>query len=65
MKFRVEDMSCGHCKSAIETAIKDAGGTATVDLQSKEVTIEGIGAARAAEIISAEGYSPEPLPANL
>ena len=61
MKFRVEDMTCGHCTAAIEKAIAEAGGTATADLASKIVTVEELGTARAAEVISAEGYTPVPL----
>lgn len=61
MKFRVEDMSCGHCTAAIEKAIAEAGGTATTDLAAHVVTVDGIGAARAAEVISAAGYTPVPL----
>ena len=30
MKFRVEDMTCGHCTAAIEKAIAEAGGSALV-----------------------------------
>lgn len=61
MTFEVEDMSCGHCKSAIEDAIRAAGGTAAVDLAAKTVTVAGIDAARAAEVIAAAGYTPRPL----
>lgn len=61
MKFRVEDMTCGHCTAAIEKAIAEAGGTATADLASKIVTVENIGSVRAGEIIAAEGYTPVPV----
>lgn len=64
MRFRVDDMSCGHCTAAIENAIAEAGGTAAADLSSKMVTVEGIGAARAAEIIAAAGYTPVPQGEN-
>lgn len=42
MKFNVPEMSCGHCTSAIEKAVKAADPAATVacDLDSKEVTID-------------------------
>lgn len=60
MKFRVEDMTCGHCKAAIETAIAEAGGTAVADVAAKTVTVENLGTARAAEVIQAAGYTPQP-----
>lgn len=41
--FTVEGMSCGHCKAAVEKALKSVDGVenAVVDLQSKtaEVTL--------------------------
>ena len=61
MIYSVPDMSCGHCKAAIETAIAEAGGTAVADVAAKTVTVENLGTARAAEVISAEGYTPVPL----
>ncbi|WP_347139792.1 cation transporter [Paracoccus sp. SSK6] len=60
MTFTVPDMSCGHCKAAIETAIADAGGRATVDLAAKTVTVEGLDQARAAEAIRGAGYEVAP-----
>ncbi|MDF3854023.1 heavy-metal-associated domain-containing protein [Paracoccus sp. P2] len=60
MKFRVEDMSCGHCTAAIEKAVAEAGGRAATDLASRSVTVEGLDAARAAEVIRDAGYTPEP-----
>ena len=61
MKFRVEDMTCGHCKAAIESAIAEAGGSAVADVASKTVTVDQLGAARAVEVIQAAGYTPQPL----
>ena len=61
MRFHVEDMTCGHCTAAIEKAVAAAGGRATADLASKIVTVEELGTARAAEVLSAEGYTPVPL----
>ena len=61
MRFHVEDMTCGHCTAAIEKAVAAAGGRATADLASKIGTGEELGTARAAEVISAEGYTPVPL----
>jgi len=43
MKFHVPDMSCGHCKAAVEAAVHTLDPTAdiTVDLTAKTVTIVG------------------------
>ncbi|WP_134678750.1 heavy-metal-associated domain-containing protein [Paracoccus ravus] len=60
MRFHVEDMSCGHCSAAIERAIAEAGGRAQSDLSRRSVEIEGLDAARAAQVIRDAGYSPEP-----
>lgn len=60
MKLIVPDMSCGHCKSTIEKAIGEAGGTAHVDLDAKQVTVDGLAPARAEEVIRAAGFDPRP-----
>ena len=60
MKFIVSGMSCGHCKSSVEKAVADAGGSATVDLETKQVTVEGLDQARATEVIRAAGFDPKP-----
>lgn len=41
-RYKIEDMSCGHCASTVEKAIKgvDPQATVTVDLASKEVAVE-------------------------
>lgn len=61
MKFKVEDMTCGHCRKAIEAAVTAAGGSASVDLDARTVEVAGLDTARAAEVIAAEGYTPVPL----
>lgn len=40
--LRVEGMSCGHCKNAVETAVKSLPGVAfaEVDLAAKTLTVE-------------------------
>ena len=38
--LQVKGMTCGHCVSAVEGAVKEAGGTATVDLASGSVTVQ-------------------------
>lgn len=39
--FSVPDVSCGHCKSAIESALQPMGGVeaAVVDLEGKKVDV--------------------------
>lgn len=58
MTFTIPDMSCGHCKAAIETALSKAGGLASVDLASKTVTVEGLDRAAALAAIRDAGYEP-------
>lgn len=61
MKFEVPDMTCGHCASTVQKAIKsvDPNASATVDLESKTVSVE---TSVAPEVISASiadaGYTP-------
>ncbi|NLI13670.1 heavy-metal-associated domain-containing protein [Pelotomaculum propionicicum] len=40
--LKVEGMSCGHCKAAVEKALKDTGGVlaAEVDLDAKSVQVD-------------------------
>ncbi|MFB5268886.1 copper ion binding protein [Paenibacillus enshidis] len=38
--LNVEGMSCNHCVNAVQTAVKNAGGSARVDLASKTVEVE-------------------------
>ena len=38
--LKVEGMSCGHCKSAVESALKEAGAAeATVNLEAGTVAV--------------------------
>ncbi|MCR8845542.1 cation transporter [Paenibacillus sp. SC116] len=37
--WKVEGMSCGHCKAAIEKAVANEKATAEVSLADKQVTI--------------------------
>lgn len=60
MDFKVPDMSCAHCKAAIEEAVAAAGGTAQVDLTAKSVKVDGLDPTQAEATIRAAGYSPEP-----
>jgi len=38
--LKVQGMSCGHCVSAVEGAVRKLGGQAKVDLASGTVTVE-------------------------
>ena len=37
----IPDMSCGHCKAAIERALSEVPGTVTVDLDARAATVSG------------------------
>jgi copper ion binding protein len=63
MTYRVPGMTCGHCQQAIESEVGALDGVASVsvDLVTKQVTVEGTaadGAVRAA-IVEA-GYEADP-----
>lgn len=64
VSLRVDDMTCGHCASRIEHAIKGAlpGATVTADPASKLVTVQGGGdSASIGALITAAGYTPGPV----
>ncbi len=57
--FSVPEMSCGHCRKAIEQAVAEADSTATVscDLDAKEVTIDSrLAPGDLAAVLDAAGY---------
>lgn len=60
-RFRVDDMTCGHCVSRITRALQDADAHARIDISlaekrvSIETSLEEIDAARA---IAQAGYTP-------
>ncbi|WP_439117814.1 heavy-metal-associated domain-containing protein [Nereida ignava] len=59
MQFSVPKMSCGHCTSTIEKAVKkaDASATITCDLSERTVTIQGnIPADELSIVINGAGY---------
>lgn len=39
IKLKVEGMSCNHCKTAIEHALKELGAKGEVDLDNKSVSV--------------------------
>ena len=63
--FEVNDMTCGHCVSAITQAVKEAddGAQVRIDLAAHRVEIDPAAAdAQAlAEAIRDAGYTPRPL----
>jgi copper chaperone CopZ len=42
LKLRVTGMTCGHCRTKVETALKGAGGvySAVVDLETGEAEVD-------------------------
>ncbi len=63
MRLSVPEMSCAHCKAAVEAALARAapGARVTVDLARREVTLEG--AAEVSAVVAAlvaAGYPPAP-----
>ncbi|MGA3302844.1 MAG: heavy-metal-associated domain-containing protein [Methylovirgula sp.] len=64
LKFKVPDMSCGHCVKSIETAIKSLDPKAQVscDLARKEVTVESaIAPEHIAAALTEAGYDSQRL----
>lgn len=62
--FKIEDMTCGHCASAVEKAIKsvDPQATVKVDLGAKEVSVETAAAlGPIAEALKTAGYESQLL----
>lgn len=56
MKLTITGMSCNHCKAAVEGAIQQAGGNATVDLAAGTAEVQGLSADQAVAAIRAAGY---------
>ncbi|MCR8723437.1 heavy-metal-associated domain-containing protein [Frigidibacter sp. ROC022] len=54
----VPDMSCGHCKTAIEAAIRavDPGAEVSVDLDSRTVALTASDLAPVLKALEEEGY---------
>ncbi|MBK5945565.1 hypothetical protein CCR83_03640 [Rhodobacter veldkampii DSM 11550] len=56
MILSVPDMSCGHCTTAIETALAAVGGRAEFDLPAREITVSGLPEATVLAALKAAGY---------
>ena len=57
--IKIEGMSCGHCKAAVEKALKAGAGveTAVVDLEKKQAVVTGNAAMEAMrEAVEDAGY---------
>jgi copper chaperone len=58
----VEGMSCGHCKNAVETAVRALAGvsSAHVDLAAKQLTVEfdaaAVSLSQIKEAVEEQGY---------
>ena len=66
LKLKVPDMSCGHCASTIEKAVKsvDPAARVTVDLGSSTVAVEtGADETAICEVIKSAGYDNEKVAA--
>lgn len=60
MQFNIPDMTCGHCRSAVEAAVKsvDTQAKVDVDLDAKTARIEtGAAEAEVAQAIRDAGYT--------
>ena len=63
LKLKVPDMTCGHCVSTVEKAIKAVDSTASVktDLGTKTVTVETSAVPEAiSKALDGAGYSNTP-----
>jgi copper chaperone len=57
MDFSVPDMSCGHCKAAVEAALSRAGAApVVVDLAARRVTVGGTSADTVIAALAAAGF---------
>ena len=66
MKYHVPDMSCGHCKATIETALStlDPAIDITVDLSGRIVEVEtGKSSDGILQALSQAGFPAQPISA--
>jgi copper chaperone len=64
--YRVPDMTCGHCSSTIEKAVKaiDPNALVSIDLARRQVSVQtSAEAARIADAIRHAGYGNEAIAA--
>lgn len=63
MRFHVPDMSCGHCKAAIDTSVKGADGSAHLDfdMENRIVSVEShLSADQILTALKSAGYEASP-----
>lgn len=62
VRFKVADMTCGHCAGTIRKALEQTmpGAAVAISLETNEVTVAG-DAATAERAIRAAGYEPQLL----
>ena len=58
----VPDMSCGHCKTSVVTALAPLARSVTVDLTSRRVTVEGGDDQQLIKALDAIGFPAQILP---
>ncbi|PHQ81643.1 MAG: heavy metal-binding protein [Thalassobium sp.] len=66
MEFKVPEMSCGHCTSSIEKAVKGSDETATLacDLEARTVSVQSsLPVETVAGLIKGAGYDNEVIAA--
>lgn len=65
MKFDVPDMSCGHCKASVESAIRSVDETAKIEVDLAAKTVEVVSAVSADDLAAAlasKGFPSTALP---
>ncbi|KEP69069.1 heavy metal transporter [Thioclava dalianensis] len=60
MIYSVPNMTCAHCKAAIESAIEEVGGKADVYLEDLEIEVSGLPEATVLSALKAAGYPATP-----
>lgn len=60
-KFKVEDMTCGHCEKAIKTELSkgDSQIKVEVDLKNKIIDVQNLPDDRVIFLLKEIGYNPE------
>lgn len=59
MILSVPNMTCGHCKKAVEAAIEEVGARAKVNLEDREVEVSGLPEATVLAALKAAGFPAE------
>lgn len=59
MILSVPNMTCGHCKKAVEAAIEEVGARAKVSLEDREVEVSGLPEATVLAALKAAGFPAE------